>query len=83
MEYLHDATTYLVGAECADTMLVEQDFLNASCLKLLVSKGLGIAIVGGSVIRSAEGLSIAGAIMEHMTFAFALAYNVALGNPFR
>ena len=51
MEYLHDATTYLVGAECADTMLVEQDFLNPSCLKLLVSKGLGIAIVGGSVIR--------------------------------
>lgn len=33
--------------------------------------------------KSAVGVSLSSAVMEHVMFLFSLAYNVALGNPFR
>lgn len=40
----------VISPQCAQTLLVDLDIFNAACLKLALSKGLGIAIILGAVI---------------------------------
>lgn len=53
MDVLTDLVGTVVGAQCANTLLVEQQFLDVPCLKLLVSKGLSYAIIVGALICEA------------------------------
>jgi hypothetical protein len=83
----------LVGARCAQALLA-LDYENVPCLKLLVSKGLGLGIIAGSAIlkvpqiakilqlKSAEGISLSSYLLETLTFVIGLAYNVRQENPF-
>jgi len=50
MEVVYDAMAAFVGQKCANTLVVKHDILNAPCLKLLLSKALGYAIIAGSLI---------------------------------
>lgn len=82
----------LVGLQCAEKLADLQ--LSAHCLKLLVSKGLSIGILLGSVLvklpqilkivahKSAKGLSLAGLLLESLAIFIGLAYNFHLNSPF-
>lgn len=76
-------------------MLVENlDVFHAECLKLGISKALGLGIVlAGSIVKlpqllklvnakSGAGLSVTGYILETVGYIITLAYNVRLGFPF-
>ena len=85
--------TPLVGAKCANR-LAQFDLHAKDCIKLFISKGLGIGIVTGSSILkvpqilkivsagSARGVSFVGYLLETLSFAISLAYNYRGGNPF-
>ena len=36
--------------DCVDNIFIKHNFLDVPCLKLILSKALGVAIVGGSVL---------------------------------
>lgn len=84
----------LLGPKCFDQLLTEVDFTQPECVKLAISKGLGIGIVAMSSIvklpqifsllasQSAEGLSFASIYLEIVAQLISLAYNFRNGFPF-
>ena len=66
----------LVSDECLVTYLDEFDFLDGGCFSATLSKGLGLAIIAGSILvkvpqivnlmasKSAEGLSLFSVLLE-------------------
>jgi mannose-P-dolichol utilization defect protein 1 len=89
-----DLGTSLIGPACYKTLLLDIDPSNTECLKLAVSKGLGIGIIGASSIvkvpqllklinsQSAEGLSFLSYLLESGAYLISLSYNVRHGFPF-
>lgn len=83
-----------LSEECHDTLLVEFDFFDAPCLKMAISKGLGVAIILGSALvkipqiiklmnaKSAVGLSLNALLMEMLSITFTTAYSVHKEFPF-
>ncbi|XP_050729985.1 mannose-P-dolichol utilization defect 1 protein homolog [Eriocheir sinensis] len=79
---------------CYDEFFVKFNFLDVPCLRAAVSKGLGLAIVGGSILvkvpqilkivkaKSGEGISIIGTSLELAAITFNVAYNVVNRYPF-
>ncbi|OAL06198.1 mannose-P-dolichol utilization defect 1 protein [Phaeosphaeriaceae sp. SRC1lsM3a] len=86
--------TSLIGPACYKTLLLDIDPSNTECLKLAVSKGLGIGIIGASSVvkvpqllklinsQSAEGLSFLSYLLESGAYLISLSYNVRHGFPF-
>jgi len=84
----------LLGASCYRTLILDLDLSARECLKLAVSKGLGIGIVGASAIvkvpqivklvksQSAAGVSFLSYLLETSAMLIGLAYNVRQGFPF-
>jgi len=85
----------LLGAYCYKTLILDIDPLaSPDCLKLAVSKGLGIGIIGASSIvkvpqliklinsQSAEGLSFLSYLLETSSYLISLSYNYRHGFPF-
>ncbi|KAG5370289.1 Mannose-P-dolichol utilization defect 1 protein [Yarrowia sp. C11] len=84
----------LLGEECYEQLLLNVDFTQPECVKLAVSKGLGIGIVAMSSIvklpqifsllasQSADGLSFASIYLEIVAQLISLAYNFRNGFPF-
>ncbi|EPE30287.1 hypothetical protein GLAREA_13010 [Glarea lozoyensis ATCC 20868] len=84
----------LIGETCYQTLLLDIDLTNQACLKLAVSKGLGIAIIAASSIvkipqilkllssKSASGISFLSYLLETSAYLIGLAYNVRQGFPF-
>lgn len=85
----------LLGSPCHDALLLDLDIItHPECLKLAVSKALGIAIVATAAVvkvpqilkvmqaQSAEGLSFTSYALETASFLITLAYNVRSGWPF-
>jgi mannose-P-dolichol utilization defect protein 1 len=85
----------LLGPVCYKHLVLDIDPLNyPDCLKLAVSKGLGIGIIGASSIvkvpqllklvnaQSAAGVSFLAYLLETSSFLITFAYNVRQGNPF-
>ena len=74
--------------------LLDVDIENTECVKLAISKGLGIGIVGASAIvkvpqilkllnsKSADGVSFLSYLLETSAYLISLAYNVRNGFPF-
>ena len=66
----------LMSDECLKTYLEDFDILDADCFKATLSKGLGLAIILGSILvkvpqimnvmnsKSAEGLSLFSTLLE-------------------
>lgn len=84
----------LLGDECYESLFEEFHFTNVPCLKLAISKGLGLGIVvGGAIVkvpqiitiiknRSAKGISLASFLLETCAYEIVLVYNMRLHNPF-
>ncbi|EIE87327.1 hypothetical protein G6F46_010715 [Rhizopus delemar] len=84
----------LLGNTCYESLLERFEFTNLACLKLAVSKALGLGIVvGGAIVKipqiitilkdqSAQGLSLTSFIMETSAYEIVLMYNTRLQNPF-
>lgn len=93
---LHDLALSLLGETCYTTLLTDLNFSTTAnaCLKLAISKALGIAIIGASAVvkipqllkllssQSAQGLSFLSYVLETASFVISLAYNARHGFPF-
>ncbi|KAI7874342.1 uncharacterized protein EV154DRAFT_430364 [Mucor mucedo] len=84
----------LFGQTCYVSLFEDWAFNDVSCLKLAISKCLGLGIVvGGSIVkipqivtivrhRSAKGLSITSFLLETVAYQIVLIYNTRLYHPF-
>ena len=85
----------LLGPFCYKTLILDIDPLNhPDCLKLAVSKALGIGIIGASSIvkvpqliklinsQSSEGVSFLSYLLESSSYLISLSYNIRHGFPF-
>jgi mannose-P-dolichol utilization defect protein 1 len=89
-----DVGISLLGPACYKTLIYNVDLTATECVKLAISKGLGIGIIGASSIvkipqllkllnsQSAEGLSFLSYLLESSSYLISLAYNVRHGFPF-
>lgn len=85
----------LLGPACYKHLILDIDPINhPDCVKLGISKGLGIGIIGASSIvkipqllklinsQSAAGVSFLSYLLETTSLVTTLAYNARQGNPF-
>ncbi|KAF2132129.1 mannose-P-dolichol utilization defect 1 protein-like protein [Dothidotthia symphoricarpi CBS 119687] len=89
-----DVGQSLLGPVCYKTLLHDIDISSTECVKLAVSKGLGIGIIGASSVvkvpqllkllnsQSAGGLSFLSYLLESSSYLISLGYNVRHGFPF-
>ncbi|XP_075438274.1 mannose-P-dolichol utilization defect 1 protein-like [Ascaphus truei] len=80
---------------CYDEFFLRLNLLDVLCLKVLLSKVLGICIIAGSVMvkvpqivkivrsGSAEGLSFKSVMLELLAITGTMVYSVTRGFPFR
>lgn len=91
---IRDFGVSLLGEQCYSSLVLDIDVTNDDCLKLAVSKALGIGIVAASSIvkvpqilnlvrsRSASGVSFLSYLLETTSYLISLAYNFRNGFPF-
>ncbi|KAF4124945.1 hypothetical protein GMORB2_3784 [Geosmithia morbida] len=84
----------LITPTCYRTLLLDVSLEDEACLRLAVSKGLGVGIVGASSVvkvpqilklagsRSADGVSFLSYLLETTAYLITLAYNVRNAFPF-
>lgn len=85
----------LLGPYCYKTLILDIDpFTAPDCVKLAISKGLGIGIIGASSIvkipqlvkliksESADGISFLSYLLESSSYLISLGYNIRHGFPF-
>ncbi|KAL7876031.1 hypothetical protein AOLI_G00109940 [Acnodon oligacanthus] len=85
---------YLMPEKCYDEFFLNFNFLHVDCLKIVISKCLGIGIILGSVLvklpqilkligaKSAEGLSFNSVLLELFAITGTMAYSIANSFPF-
>ncbi|KAI4593566.1 hypothetical protein KJ359_009252 [Pestalotiopsis sp. 9143b] len=91
---VHDLGTSIIGSTCYKTLILDLDPTDTECVKLAISKGLGIGIIGASSIvkvpqiiklvnsRSASGVSFLSYLLETSSYLISLAYNFRNEFPF-
>lgn len=91
---IHDLGVSILGDKCYKTLLLDIDIEATDCIKLAISKGLGIGIIAASSIvkvpqiiklinsKSASGISFLSYLLETSAYLISLAYNVRQGFPF-
>jgi len=91
---IHDLGVSILGEQCYKTLLLDVDIEATDCIKLAISKGLGIGIIAASSIvkvpqiiklinsKSASGVSFLSYLLETSAYIISLAYNVRQGFPF-
>merc|ERR1711939_1080948 len=91
---IHDLGVSILGESCYKKLLLDIDIESTECIKLAISKGLGIGIIGASSIvkvpqilkliksRSASGISFLSYLLETSAYLISLAYNVRQEFPF-
>ncbi|KAH8906267.1 mannose-P-dolichol utilization defect 1 protein [Coniochaeta sp. PMI_546] len=91
---VHDFGGTIIGDGCYKALVLDVDLSNTECLKLAVSKGLGIGIIAASSIvkvpqiiklvrsKSASGVSFLSYLLETSSYLISLAYNIRNGFPF-
>jgi len=91
---IHDLGVSLLGDVCYKTLILQLDPTDSVCLKLAISKGLGIGIIGASSIvkvpqilklvnsKSSAGISFLAYVLETSSYLISLAYNVRNSFPF-
>ena len=84
----------LLGDKCYTTLLHDVDLADTACLKLGISKGLGVGIIATAAIvkvpqilkllnsKSAEGVSFVSYLLETSAYIISLAYNFRKGFAF-
>ncbi|XP_035155772.1 mannose-P-dolichol utilization defect 1 protein isoform X2 [Callithrix jacchus] len=85
----------LLPEKCYDQLFVQWDLLHVPCLKILLSKGLGLGIVAGSLLvklpqvfkilgaKSAEGLSLQSIMLDLVALTGTMVYSITNNFPFR
>ncbi|KAI1342918.1 hypothetical protein F5Y15DRAFT_271917 [Xylariaceae sp. FL0016] len=91
---IRDLGVSIIGDACYKTLVFNLDPTDSECLKLAISKGLGIGIIGASSIvkvpqiiklvqsQSASGISFLSYLLETTSYLITLAYNIRNGFPF-
>ncbi|KAK3674857.1 hypothetical protein LTR78_005201 [Recurvomyces mirabilis] len=91
---ISDLGVSLLGNKCYGSLALDVNITDTECLKLGISKGLGIGIVAASSIvkipqllkllnsQSAEGVSFLSYLLETTSFLISLMYNIRNGFPF-
>ncbi|USW48766.1 Putative mannose-P-dolichol utilization defect 1 protein [Septoria linicola] len=91
---ISDAATQLLGDSCYRSLVHDITISDAVCMKLAISKALGIAIIGASSIvkipqllklvnsQSAEGISFLSYLLETVSYLVTLVYNIRNEFPF-
>lgn len=91
---IRDFGASLLGEQCYANLVLDIDVTDAACLKLAVSKALGLGIVAASSVvkvpqvlnlvraRSAAGVSALAYLLETTSYLVSLAYNARRGFPF-
>lgn len=84
----------LIGDKCYKSLVFDIDVTDTECLKLSISKGLGLGIVGASSVvkvpqilklvdsKSASGISFLSYLLETSSYLISLAYNHRNNFPF-
>ncbi|KAJ6256876.1 hypothetical protein Dda_8746 [Drechslerella dactyloides] len=84
----------LIGDHCYTSIIENIDLSDTACIKLGISKGLGVGIIAASSIvkvpqilkiinsESAAGLSLLSTLLETNAYAISIAYNFRNGFPF-
>uniref|UniRef100_A0A2K5D767 Mannose-P-dolichol utilization defect 1 n=1 Tax=Aotus nancymaae TaxID=37293 RepID=A0A2K5D767_AOTNA len=84
----------LLPEKCYDQLFVQWDLLHVPCLKIFLSKGLGLGIVAGSLLvklpqafkilgaKSAEGLSLQSVMLELVALTGTMVYSITNNFPF-
>jgi len=92
--FIRDLGVSIIGQRCYATLIENLDIYDVDCLRLSLSKGLGLAIVvGGSIMkvpqlmliisaRSARGLSLPAYVLETLAYAITSAYSFRNNFPF-
>ncbi|XP_017038591.1 mannose-P-dolichol utilization defect 1 protein homolog [Drosophila kikkawai] len=93
-DLIRKGALFLMSEKCYDNYFLEHNFLDIPCFKALLSKGLGLAIIAGSVLvkvpqvlkilnsKSGEGINIVGVVLDLLAISFHLSYNFMHGYPF-
>lgn len=91
---IQDLGTSIIGPDCYKALILDIDVENTECIKLGISKGLGIGIIGASSIvkvpqilklvssQSAAGVSFLSYVLETSAYLITLAYNFRNEFPF-
>lgn len=91
---IQQTATNLLGASCYRSLVHNLTITDTQCVKLAVSKALGVGIIGASSVvkipqllkllnsQSAEGISFLSYFLETASYLISLAYNVRNGFPF-
>jgi len=91
---IRDLGVSIIGDACYKALILDIDPENTECVKLAISKGLGIGIIAASSVvkvpqivklvksRSASGVSFLSYLLETSSYMISLAYNVRNGFPF-
>ncbi|KAL9632826.1 MAG: hypothetical protein Q9164_005073 [Protoblastenia rupestris] len=84
----------LLGPKCYKSLILDINLSDSTCLKLAVSKTLGLGIIAGSSVvkipqilkllnsQSASGVSFLSYLLETAAFVVTLAYSARSGYPF-
>lgn len=87
-------TTHLLPEQCYQELFLQLNFSHVDCLKVLISKLLGLAIIVGAVIvklpqiikifgaKSGEGVSFLSQFLELMAVTATVSYSFASKYPF-
>uniref|UniRef100_A0A1B6D008 Mannose-P-dolichol utilization defect 1 protein homolog n=1 Tax=Clastoptera arizonana TaxID=38151 RepID=A0A1B6D008_9HEMI len=93
-EYFKQVVLLLLPHKCYDEFFINYNFLDVPCLKATISKGLGLAIVGGSLMvkvpqimkilqnKSAVGISFLSVLLDLYAVTAGVAYSYAKNFPF-
>ncbi|KAI5741877.1 hypothetical protein M8J77_000722 [Diaphorina citri] len=93
-EYFKTVTNILITPKCYDVFFKDWNFLHDECLKSLLSRGLGLGIVAGSLLvklpqiikiyteKSAKGISPWGVLCELFAIIANAAYSFVNRFPF-
>ncbi|KAF5027689.1 hypothetical protein F66182_173 [Fusarium sp. NRRL 66182] len=93
-EPIRDLGVSIIGETCYKSLLLDVNIEDADCIKLAVSKALGIGIIAASSIvkvpqilklvnsKSSEGVSFLSYLLETASYIISLAYNFRNGFPF-
>ena len=91
---IRNTATQLLGESCYRSLVHNVDLSNTECLKLAVSKALGVGIIGASSVvkipqllkllnsQSAEGISFLSYLLETSSYLISLVYNIRNQFPF-
>ncbi|KAG8903086.1 hypothetical protein FRB99_003759 [Tulasnella sp. 403] len=92
--FIETPATAIIGRRCFQSLLENLDYTDSHCIRLAISKALGIGIVAGGLIvklpqisiilkkRSARGLSFSAYVLELISCAISTVYNVRNGYAF-